>query len=136
MKGGRKATPPSIHIAQGTYQPCRHAGTVEIVEPDSLPRQPDWLTDAGRQIWLDDIGRVSSTRLVSESDSTAFANYCNLQGAITLAWQSGQVPPTTALAEVRKMQELFGLGGAKSRLKAANGGKTSNPFSALGKPRA
>ncbi len=133
MKRGPKPELPSTKAVRGTLQRCRDAGRIEVVEPDALPAKPDWLTTAGEEVWIDDIGRVSVGRLVTERDSTMFANYCNLQGAITMAWRSGEVPPAAHLMEARKMAEQFGIFGAKSRLKVdGDGGKTSNPFAKNG----
>lgn len=130
MQRGSKAALPSTKLARGTFKRYRDGGNVEVIEPDALPVQPDWLTPAGGAIWLDDIGRVSSVRLANERDSTMFATYCNLQGAIVEAWRTGDVPPAAHLMEARKMAEQFGLFGSKSRLtKAVEPGKPSgNPF--------
>lgn len=129
MKRGTKPLLPSEKAARGTLQPCRDAGKVEVIEPDALPVRPDWLTAAGDEVWLDEIGRVAGGKLVSERDSTMFANYCNLQGAINLAWRSGEVPPAAHLMEARKLAEQFGLFGARSRMKVGGSdGQTANPF--------
>ncbi len=134
MKRGRKPVAPSEKAARGTLQPCRDAGKIEFVEPDSLPQRPDWLTAAGEEIWIEEVGRVMASRLASEKDSTMFANYCNLQGAISLAWRAGDVPPAAMLMEARKMAEQFGLFGARSRVKSSGGpgglpsGPVANPF--------
>lgn len=113
MKRGPKAQLPSEKKAKGTYQPVRDGHRVEVIEPDAMPRQPNWLTPEGEEVWLDDIGRV---KLATEADSTLFGNYCNLQGSIIKAMRSGEVPPITAFAEARKMQEVLGIGGARSRI--------------------
>lgn len=130
MKAGRKPDLPSVKEARGTLQRCRDANRVEVIEPDALPAQPDWLTAAGEEIWQDEIGRVASGRLVSERDSTMFANYCNLQGAIVMAWRAAEVPPAAHLMEARKMAEQFGIFSAKSRMqvKGSGEGTSSNPF--------
>jgi hypothetical protein len=139
MKRGRKPDTSAQHLAKGTFQPVRHAGQVDImasgasIEPDALPVQPDWLTEAGAAVWLDDIGRVSSTRMATELDSDLFATYCNLQGAIASCWRSGEVPPATHLMEARKMQEIFGIAGAKSRVVKVGAAATANPFLRNGK---
>jgi hypothetical protein len=65
-----------------------------------------------------------------------FGNYCNLQGCIIMAWRklaSGDpeatAPPIVAINRVTKMQEYFGIAGAKSRvLKMDKGGPSGNPF--------
>ena len=136
MKGGRKPELPSVKDARGTYQPCRDAGKVELVEPDALPLRPEWLTETGEQVWLDDIGRVSPDKLATERDSTMFAQYCNLQGAIIDAWKAGAVPPAAHLMEARKMAEQFGIFGRKSRMtvaRAAGCNASSNPFARNGR---
>ncbi len=134
MKRGAKPDLPSVKEARGTFRPHRDGNRVEVIEPDGMPMQPDWLTTAGEEVWQDDLGRVSQHRLVSETDSTLFAQYCNLQGAIIQAWRAGEVPPAAHLMEARKMAEQFGIFGAKSRLTVKqDGGKSSNPFAKNGK---
>jgi hypothetical protein len=134
MKRGRRPDLPSTKQARGTFQPCRDGGKTEIVAPMSLPMQPPWLTEAGQEVWLDDIGRVAPGRLISERDSTMFANYCNLQGAIVIAWRLGAVPPAAHMAEARRLAEQFGLFGAKSRMMISEGGVSAdNPFAHHGR---
>ena len=134
MKRGPKAEMPSVKLTRGTFRPSRDAVRVELIEPGALPIQPEWLTEAGREIWHDDVGRVSTHRLVSESDSSLFATYCNLLGACTAAWKLGGVPPAAHLMEVRKLAEIFGIAGGKSRVKAGGDGpKASNPFARNGR---
>ena len=130
MRTGPKATPPAEKATRGTLRPDRDASAVQIIEPSALPQQPEWLTDDGRQAWLDNIGRVSSVRGAAEVDTDLFANFCNLQGAISAAWRSGAMPPITALMEARKMMELLRIGGQSSRTtKVADDAKPSgNPF--------
>lgn len=131
MQRGPKAQLPSEKKAKGTYQPARDGGRVQIIEPMSTPQRPDWLTTEAGEVWLDDIGRV---KLATESDSTLFANYCSLQGAIVKAIRASETPPIAAFAEVRKMQEVLGIGGARSRVGIApDGGKPGNVFGRNGK---
>lgn len=113
MKPGPKSQLPSEKKAKGTYQKVRDDHRVEVIEHTAMPRQPNWLTAEAEEVWLDDIGRV---KLATESDSTLFANYCSLQGSIIKAVRSNEVPPITAFTEVRKMQEVLGIGGARSRV--------------------
>jgi hypothetical protein len=134
MKRGTKPTLPSVKESRGTLQPHRDSHKIEFTAPSDLPIEPNWLTSAGSEVWLDEIGRVSASLFVTERDSTMFGNYCNLQGAINLAWASGDVPPAAHLMEARKMAEQFGIFGAKSRLQIADPGKkTSNPFTRNGR---
>lgn len=134
MQGSPKRNLPAEKIARGTYRDDRDDGIAEVVVPDALPTSPDWLTTEGEEIWQDDIGRIAAVRLVSEEDSTVFATYCNLMGAIIKCWRAGEVPPAAHLTEARKMAEQFGLFGRKSRLIAGgpDDGK-NNPFARNGK---
>lgn len=130
MKRGPKPELPSTKVARGTLQPVRDAGRIEMVEPDALPNQPDWLTPAGEEVWQDNVGRVAQTKLANERDSTLFATYCNLVGACVMAWRAGEAPPAAYLTEVRRLSELFGLAGARSRIRngAIDGKAGQNPF--------
>ena len=134
-RGAPKRQLPSEKLAKGTYQSCRDAGVVEVIEPSGLPQRPDWLTAEGEEVWMDDVGRVAAHRLVGEKDASAFGTYCNLMGATIKAWRAGECPPIAAITETRKMQELFGIAGARSRLKVASEQESSNPFSRHGKRR-
>lgn len=113
MKRGPKPQLPSEKRAKGTYQPSRDGHRIEVIEPNAMPQQPNWLTAEAEEVWMDDVGRV---KLATESDSTLFANYCSLQGSLIKAIRSNEVPPITAFTEVRKMQEVLGIGGARSRV--------------------
>lgn len=132
MQRGPKAQLPSEKRARGTFQSSRDGNKVEIIQSMSTPQQPDWLTSEAQEIWLDDVGRV---KLATESDSTLFSNYCTLQGAIIKAIRNGgEIPPISAFAEVRKMQEVLGIGGARSRLGIApEGAKGGNVFGRNGR---
>jgi hypothetical protein len=134
MKRGPKPQLPSEKLARGTFQPVRDGNRVEAIEADAMPMRPTWLTPEGEEVWLDDIGRVQPGKLVSERDSTAFANYCNMQGMIIRCWRGNEAPPITAVAEVRKQQEMFGIAGAKSRVtvKSGSGGGSGNAFARNG----
>jgi hypothetical protein len=131
MQRGPKAQLPSEKKAKGTYQPVRDAHRIEVIEPMSTPAQPDWLTAEAQEVWLDDIGRV---KLATETDSTLFANYCSLQGAIVKAIRKSETPPIAAFTEVRKMQEVLGIGGARSRVgMKPDGAAGANVFGRNGK---
>lgn len=129
MQRGHKPETPSTKQARGTFRPVRDAHKCEVIVPTALPQQPSWLTDAGQQEWLDAIGRVAAGRIVTEADSALFGTLCNLLGALGLAWQSGAVPPAAHLTEARRLAELFGLAGSKSRVGTPPPGKPAdNPF--------
>jgi hypothetical protein len=132
MKRGPKTSPPAIKTERGTFQPFRDAGTMEIVAFDDLPVTPDWLTEAGKSAWMDNISRVSATKFATEMDSDLFGTWCNMIGAAASAWKAGEVPPTTHITEIRRLAELFGLAGRKSRVgQVADGTKAANPFARL-----
>lgn len=127
MRRGTKPGLPSEKLSRGTFQKCRHAGAVEITSPDTLPQQPDWLTEDGKNAWLDLIGRVSTTGAATELDSDLFAHFCNLSGACTAAWRAGAVPPAAHLTELRRLSEMFRVAGASSRVEA-KAGAAGNAF--------
>jgi hypothetical protein len=116
--------------ARGTLRPCREVGIVEIAAPDRLPMMPSWLTAEGEAEWADLLPRVAP--LASEVDSSALGMLANLQGALAACWRSGEVPPITAIAEHRRLSELFGIAGARSRLVVGAAKSVSNPFAING----
>jgi hypothetical protein len=128
MKRGHKPNLPATKRARGTYRPDRDGGVVELVEPESLPQRPDSLTEAGQLVWLDNIGRAAANRLATERDSTIFGQFCKLVGALNLAWSAGEVPPIVAITEARRMAELFGLAGVKSRLATGIADRGAHPI--------
>lgn len=126
MKRGPKPVDPSTKKARGTYQKSRDsasalieamASNVQIIPPDAIPQRPDWLTEHGRYVWDEELQRVLQNGTVTELDTMAFANYCNLQGSIIEAYKAGEVAPAAFMMEVRKMQEQFGLLGSRSRVR-------------------
>lgn len=131
MKRGRLPETPSTKLARGTIRPARDGQKCEVIVPAGLPQQPTWLTDAGQQEWLDAIARVAVGRIVTEADSALFGVLCNLMGSIGAAWQAGEVPPAAFLTEARRLSELFGLAGSKSRVGAPIQKAAENPFAKL-----
>lgn len=128
MKRGPKADTAATKRSRGTFKPYRDDGRVQVMLPDALPVQPTWLTEAGQLEWLDNIGRVASTRLATETDSVLFGTLCNLAGALAQCWQSGAVPPAAHLVELRRLGELFGIAGPRSRVDAPKRPTEANPF--------
>lgn len=129
MNSRKKQLPPSVLAERGTFRPHRHGDTMEIVQFDDLPQAPDWLTKSGKQAWLDNIGRISTVTFATEADSDLFGLYCNMSGAAADAWRAGAVPPTTHVTEIRRLSELFGIAGRKSRVGQKSDGKPAgNPF--------
>lgn len=132
MRPGTKTLPVAEKHKRGTYQPCRDAGKVDIIGSDDPPAMPDRLSPGAQMIWTEDLGRVMSSG-VNELDSALFANYCELQAAIREAWAdpNGKPPPVGALVEVRKMAELLGIAGPKSRVQRLDNKAKGNRFAKL-----
>lgn len=134
MKRGPKAEPPSQKLARGTFQPVRDGHKDEIIVPGSPPQMPDYLTPAAEIVWQEEIGRVMATG-VTEIDSSLFARYCSLEALIRQAFGSSPEPPPAAyLTEARRMAELLGIAGRKSRVGkiADDPTQSSNPFARNG----
>jgi phage terminase small subunit len=129
MKPGRKAEPPSTKAARGTIQPCRDVNKVEVIVPGSPPAQPDYLTAGAIDVWQEEIGRVMATGVV-EIDSSLFARYCSIEALIRAAFTAGAPPPAAYLTEARRMAELLGIAGRKSRVGKVTDDPTkqANPF--------
>jgi hypothetical protein len=125
MQGGRKLIPPSEKRARGTFQRCRDAGKLGMMEPASVPPEPDGLTAAGRQAWLEMLEHVAGQ--VSARDNILLGQLANLIGVCNQAWRSGATPPIAALTELRQLCELFGLAGSRSRLLTV-ARSAENPF--------
>jgi hypothetical protein len=126
---------PSEKRQRGTSRPDRDGHVIEfIVEPDSLPVEPEGLTEGGRSVWLDLVPHCAG-QLATARDSMLLGQLCNLVGACNTAWASGSAPPAAFLSELRKLSELFGLAGRRSRLGVLPIGKLEpNPFTRNGRP--
>lgn len=130
MNRGRKAEPPSQKAARGTIQPCRDAGRTEVIVAGSPPVQPEYLSPEAIDVWQEELGRVMATGVV-EIDSSLFARYCSLEALIRKAFRAGgEAPPAAYLTEARRMAELLGIAGRKSRVGkvADDPTKEVNPF--------
>jgi hypothetical protein len=126
---------PTEKRARGTYAPFRDADRVEFIEAPSVPAEPASLTEGGRQVWLDIIPHVAG-RLAGERDSLLLGQLANLTAACNAAWASGAAPPAAHLAEVRRLCEIFGLAGRRSRMGVLPAGRAEpNPFTRNGRPR-
>ncbi len=129
MKPGRKALPAEIKRAHGTWRRDRDGDKIALTPADSPPLTPDGLSARALDIWEQNLGRVMAAG-VGEADSDLFATYCELQGAVRAAWRMGEAPPISALAELRRLAELLGLAGPRSRVARAATHK-DNPFARL-----
>lgn len=131
MKRGPKQQLPTVKALKGTLRNDRDGNRVEIITPDSLPVEPDFLTEGGRLVWLDNIGRIAQTKQATELDSEMVATWCNLQALIRATMINGEIPPAAYLSESRKIAEQLGLFGAKSRVGTKANEPKKNPFGQL-----
>ena len=129
MRRGPKPETPSVKANGGTFRPHRDRLKVEVVASGALPAKPDWLSAAGQTIWDENVARAAAVG-VTEHDTVIFAIFCNLTGEIAQAVRADRVVSVAAQTEVRRLGELLGLAGPKSRIivdnSAPEGG--GNPF--------
>jgi hypothetical protein len=105
---------------------------VELVEPEGSHAQPPdgFLTTEGELAWLD---VAENAVAASARDGLALATLANLIGSLRACWSSGAVPPSAHLAEARRLLELFGMAGPKSRLLVPPERPEPNPFARNGR---
>ncbi len=130
MKGGNKGEPPDTKLVRGTWRHDRDGSKVQIMTPDDPPMMPD-MTPEAEIVWQQQLPRVMATGVV-ELDSEFFSIYCHLIAAIRKVHAVGDAAPASHYPEARRLSELLGIAGPKSRV-----GRTppqtpvSNPFSKL-----
>lgn len=130
MGRGRPPKSNEEKAALGTLQVSRTRDSVTYIEPPSSPVMPDWLTDAGKAAWLDNIGRVMQATAGNELDSDYFGHFCNTHGACIEAWRLGVAPPVAVLREVTMMMKNLRIAGTMSRatIVKEHQSASSNPF--------
>lgn len=136
MRPGRTPIAPTEAALRGTRRADRHATRAEAYTPTDPPVQPEQMTDAARAVWDDEVTRAIAAG-ACEFDSSLFASYCELTAAIRQGWTAGEgpIPPAAHLSEHRKMAELFGLAGRRSRVGTAPPG-SGNAFARNGASQA
>jgi hypothetical protein len=115
MRRGPKPETPSVKANGGTFRPHRDRFKVEVVTPNTSPVEPDWLSAAGELIWRENITWAMALGL-TEHDSVIFALFCNLTGDIAQTVRAGKAVSIAAQTEARRLGELLGLAGPKSRI--------------------
>lgn len=132
MKTGRRVANPNLKKLAGTFRDDRHGAIVELVTPPrNVPVAPGYMTKEARIVWDEDFDRVVACGAV-EADSGCFATYCALEAACRPILMSGELPKAAYLVELRRLRELLGIAGHRSRLgkaTAQDGAARSSPFS-------
>ena len=105
-----------------------------VTLPRSVPVTPAYLSEGALAVWAEDIERVVACGAV-EADSNCFATYCELEAAIRTAWLETTIPKAAYLVELRRLRELLGIAGYRSRLGKVSSNETpkASPFSAAPK---
>lgn len=132
MKAGRRIANPASKALAGTYRKDRHGDIAPIsTVPATAPVMPQGLSQAAQTIWTEEARRVA-TAGTTEADSSLFARYCEMEAWARAAFAGGELPKLALLTELRRVGELLGIAGARSRL--AHTGKTepakASPFAA------
>ena len=130
MRRGPKSETPSVKANSGTFRPHR-----EVLTSSALPVKPDWLSAAGELIWHENVDRAA-TMGVTEHDRVVFTMFCNLTGEIAQIVRAGKMVSIAAQTEARRLAELLGLAGPKSRIIMDNPVPEvgSNPFARRRQP--
>jgi hypothetical protein len=132
-----------VKLARGTYQPARDARTQEVVVAGLPPQMPEYLLveeyPEAEAIWQEEVGRAMAAG-VTELDSSLFARYCVLEAMARVGFNeamkgNGPPPPAAYITELRRIAELLGLAGRKSRVGKVADGATgrANPFAGNGR---
>jgi hypothetical protein len=134
MKPGRRIANPASKQLAGTYRKDRHDNIVELATPPrNVPVRPSYMTVEGRLIWDEELPRVIACG-VTEADSSLLARYCECEAAFRVAIMAGTPPQAATMTELRRMAELLGIAGLRSRLgKATTDTPVKSTFSVLKK---
>ena len=123
--------PVAIHMAEGTFRPCRHGNTATA--PSGRPSKPQRLKGAAAAYWRRVLDRLETIGVLATTDVEAIARYCetlaeydaalidlakfgrlqlikNDLGRVKCVMQSPCVGIVNKLrAELRRMEDEFGL---------------------------
>ena len=86
---------------------------------------PGYLTPEARAVWNEEVRRVVACGAV-EADSSLFARYCSEEARYRCASLAGDDIKIAALTELRRMAELLGIAGQRSRLARSSAASTSD----------
>lgn len=117
MKTGRRIANPTAKQLAGTYRKDRHANIVPvtITATDNVPEAPTWLTDGAKDVWATDLAHAVACGATA-IDSGMFALYAETMATFIADVKKGVATNAAFRSELRKMLELLGMAGAKSRL--------------------
>ena len=125
-----------MKAARGTLRKDRDGAVagVQLMPAGEPPMMPDYLTPEAKAVWIEEIGRVMVAG-TCERDSLLFARYCSLEALVQKAFGLGEAPPAAYLTELRRMGELLGIAGERTRVnKPVQGGAAvGNPFARNGR---
>ncbi|ATP18558.1 hypothetical protein [Sphingobium yanoikuyae] len=131
MRPGKKLTDPQRKKLAGTFKQCVDGATTAISAVlRDIPVQPDWMSEAGKEVWAADLEKVMATGLTGV-DAGAFALYCETMAVFIQSVRAGQPVNAAYRSELRKQMELLSIAGAKSRLAKIGQEQTAkaSPFS-------
>lgn len=127
MQRGRKPELPQVKEARGTFRNDRDGQKQQVIVPNDPPAMPDHLDAEAQSVWAEELSRVMMYT-VTEVDSSLFARYCCLEACVRSSFAEGKAPPAAYLTELRRMGELMGIAGPKSRIQTGNVQPKRNAF--------
>ncbi len=80
-------------------------------------------------MWREEVDRVTACG-ITDADSSLFARYCTMEAAYRTQITAGELPKAALLTELRRMAELLGIAGLRSRLARSGGSEApkASPF--------
>lgn len=73
------------------------------------------MTKEARAVWREEVDRVTACG-ITDADSSLFARYCTMEAFYRDQISAGELPKAAILTELRRMAELLGIAGLRSRL--------------------
>lgn len=132
MKRGAKPQLPTSKAARATTRADRDQ--FELIEaPAGELVRPDGLSLAAQTVWDDLAPMAVEMGTLKPCDVFTFSTLCDLIARIQMTWQGSEPAPAAYLAEARRLGELFGLAGERSRVTQKAEAKSSNAFAANGR---
>jgi hypothetical protein len=78
-RSGRKRKPTAQHIADGTYQKCRHENRADNVPADGWPEKPGGLSPMQEKLW-DDVTTCLPSQCLGKIDTAGLRDMVRLYG--------------------------------------------------------